>query len=501
MWLVNSIILLLSLFGAFYGYKRKKEWIQELDKQEHKLFFWYPLIQAILSSTKLEQDLLKSNHTQKAIKLFCHSQKAEDQVILYWYQRFATILTVLMIFNVLSLFGTLVNQGDAALMEGRYIERPDYGEGNSEVELNISVTKEKELTDQNSIPDAREVTISVGERRYTQSELEEIFGKVIEYLQENVKGNNPSLESISDNMNLIKTIPGTSITVTWIPKDYKLISSDGSIYNSEVPKEGVNTSITAVLSYYGVKREYEMNLHIQPKEYSEEELFSQKLVEEIKSLSDKTAVDRVLELPSQIENYKLNWKQRSRNTGLNLFILGLAAVLLIWIYGEKQLETRVKKRKEQMLLDYPDVVNKFTLLANAGMTIRQAWIKISEDYTAIQESSPTTKRYLYEEMLITVRELKLGMPEKAAYEQFGKRVGLIPYIKFSALLSQNLIKGTKGFTELLIVEATQAFENRKEAAKRLGEEAGTKLLLPMMALLILVFLIIMIPAFLSFQMQ
>jgi tight adherence protein C len=500
MWLVNSIILLFSLFGAFYGCRRKKEWIQELDKQEHKLFFWYPLIQAILSRSKLEQALLKNNHTQKALKVFCHSQKTEEQVILYWYQRFATILMVLVLFNILSLFGTLVDLGDIALMEGRYIVRPDYGEGSSEVELDVTVTKDQKTDQSSSIPDSQEVTISVGERRYTQSEVEELFSKAINYLQENVRGNNPSLESVSENLNLIKTIPGTSINITWLPKDYKLVSSDGSIYNNEVSNEGVNTSIKAVLSYYGIKKEYEMNLLILPRKYNESELFSQKLVEEIKSLSDKTAVDPLLELPSHIESYKLNWKQRNPDTGLSLFILGMAVALLLWLYGERQLEMRVKKRKEQMLMDYPDIVNKFTLLVNAGMTIRQAWIKISEDYNSKQKGNPSTKRYLYEEMLITVRELKLGMPEKTSYEQFGRRVGLIPYIKFSALLSQNLIKGTKGFTDLLIVEATQAFENRKEAAKRLGEEAGTKLLLPMMALLILVFLIIMIPAFMSFQM-
>jgi hypothetical protein len=102
-------------------------------------------------------------------------------------------------------------------------------------------------------------------------------------------------------------------------------------------------------------------------------------------------------------------------------------------------------------------------------------------------------------MLATTYELKLGVPENKAYEQFGRRTGLIPYIKFSSLISQNLKKGTKGFTELLLHEATQAFENRKESAKRQGEEAGTKLLIPMMLLLVIVFLIIMIPAFMAFQ--
>ena len=49
------------------------------------------------------------------------------------------------------------------------------------------------------------------------------------------------------------------------------------------------------------------------------------------------------------------------------------------------------------------------------------------------------------------------------------------------------------------MEAIQSFENRKSTAKRLGEEAGTKLLMPMLGMLAVVFIIVMIPAFLSMQ--
>jgi hypothetical protein len=45
----------------------------------------------------------------------------------------------------------------------------------------------------------------------------------------------------------------------------------------------------------------------------------------------------------------------------------------------------------------------------------------------------------------------------------------------------------------------EAFEERKETAKRLGEEAGTKLLIPMMIMLVLVLVIIMVPAFQAFK--
>ena len=49
------------------------------------------------------------------------------------------------------------------------------------------------------------------------------------------------------------------------------------------------------------------------------------------------------------------------------------------------------------------------------------------------------------------------------------------------------------------MEAIQSFENRKSAAKRLGEEAGTKLLMPMMGMLMVVLVIVMVPAFLTMQ--
>ena len=48
-------------------------------------------------------------------------------------------------------------------------------------------------------------------------------------------------------------------------------------------------------------------------------------------------------------------------------------------------------------------------------------------------------------------------------------------------------------------ESENALEERKALACKLGEEAGTKMLLPLMMMLGIVIAIIMIPAMLSFQ--
>ena len=71
--------------------------------------------------------------------------------------------------------------------------------------------------------------------------------------------------------------------------------------------------------------------------------------------------------------------------------------------------------------------------------------------------------------------------------------------KLTALLLQNLKKGSSELVGLLHSEAVNAFEIRKSAARKLGEEAGTKMLFPMILSLGVVLVILIVPAWMSFQ--
>ena len=76
---------------------------------------------------------------------------------------------------------------------------------------------------------------------------------------------------------------------------------------------------------------------------------------------------------------------------------------------------------------------------------------------------------------------------------------MIQYMKFANLLVQNLRKGSNSILEALRREAGYALEDRKNMARKLGEEASTKLLLPMMLMLGIVMVLIIIPAYFSFS--
>ena len=82
-------------------------------------------------------------------------------------------------------------------------------------------------------------------------------------------------------------------------------------------------------------------------------------------------------------------------------------------------------------------------------------------------------------MLYTCRELQGGVSEGAAYEHFGKRTGLREYIRLGTLLGQNLKRGNSTLTERLREEAEKSSAESLLRVRRLGEEAGTKLLVPM----------------------
>ena len=131
------------------------------------------------------------------------------------------------------------------------------------------------------------------------------------------------------------------------------------------------------------------------------------------------------------------------------------------------------------------------------MTVKNAWTKMVQNYE--RNKSKTGERIAYAEMCETYHAMQSGVPEAEAYEQFGSRCRVAPYRKLGALLSQNLRKGTKGLMTILLMESIQANEERKSRMKQKAEEAGTKLLIPMFAMLGVVLIMIMIPAFMSMQ--
>ncbi len=165
-------------------------------------------------------------------------------------------------------------------------------------------------------------------------------------------------------------------------------------------------------------------------------------------------------------------------------------------------EQEIKKQEEKKLSEklrksYPWFVNEMLLLLGAGMQVKHIFALMEAECEESMEQGDE-RVPLVKEISRAKYAIDNGMSEEQAYYQLGRRLKLSCYIKLMTLLEQNVTKGTKGLTAIFETEEMAALEERKNMAKRYGEEAGTKLLGPMILLLLVVMLVIMIPAFMSF---
>ena len=200
-------------------------------------------------------------------------------------------------------------------------------------------------------------------------------------------------------------------------------------------------------------------------------------------------------LPDQWEGTRLEWKNPGSDTGTFISFLFLIAGAALFVSKRREERTAQLRRREELLIDYPGVIMKFTLLVQAGMTARNIFRKMAVDY---QRKKGTRTRNVYEEILTVCHEMDSGISEMEAYRRFGERCGQVKYKTFATLLIQNLQKGSRHLADTLEKESVEAWDERKRKARVLGEAASTKLLVPMGLMLLVVMAIIMIPACLSF---
>ena len=130
----------------------------------------------------------------------------------------------------------------------------------------------------------------------------------------------------------------------------------------------------------------------------------------------------------------------------------------------------------------------------AGLAIRNSFLEIAKHYNYLVKNCAQESHPLYEELNTLLNQLGSNVGEGEAYLNFSQRIALRPYSKLISLIEQNRKNGSKDLSRQLHMEMEDAFSVRKNMAKRLGEEAGTKLLLPLILQLFVIMLMILYPA-------
>ena len=398
------------------------------------------------------------------------------------YQRIRQVLLCLGAALVLTLIVWLQGRGNVRTS----LTRPSYGENDREVVLEV-----------NSGDESYEVPVELRSLRYREDEVARKLEEAWQLALTNALGENPDWDHVSRSLNLGSETGVPGIHISWSSKDFSWITSGGEVREVTAESEEPNVLLTATLNYEGSTLEKNVTAHLVPPEHTPRESQIRRFQEALGELLADRDVQEVI-LPDRLAGESVTYPAEGDSSRWLIPGLGILAGVALWLLPGQKRKEALEKREKELEVSYSELIWKLTVLLGAGLTVRGAWERIVGNYQKDLQNGGE-KSVLYEEMQITLNSLSQGVYEEKAYAEFGRRCGLSSYLRLGSLLETNVRQGRRGLLGQMQNEAEEAFQGRLQLARRQGEEASSKLLLPMMILFALVLGILLIPAMFSFR--
>lgn len=411
---------------------------------------------------------------------------------------------------------------DGTLKEGFRLPRSSYGGSKQYITLEVSG-----LTEDTSVP----LDITVSPKRYTEEEADAVFREIYEQLEELVVAEGESFANLQHDLHLMTKLPKYGVQLSWdfypeldpamaeqreaarayYRKYRHLMDSDGTLHNETLSPGTVVTGYLSLIMSTDIVPEnvdgeakylktqyhsapYRIYVGIVPRELSRYEFLLLQLQQAITAEDEGSLGENMLSLPTEIDGQRIYYSEHEDRSYLLLPLLGVIAAMAIYMRQGQARRTEKKQREALLMLDYSELVSKLMVYIGAGLTVRNALETISQHFDALIARGIKADRPLYQELRTMIIQFRRNMPESEIYLSFGRRVNLKPYTKLVSLIEQNRMNGARNLRAMLELEMEDAFEQRKTTARRLGEEAGTKLLLPLFIMLGIVMIIVIVPA-------
>lgn len=353
-------------------------------------------------------------------------------------------------------------------------------------------------------------SLTIRARQYTRQEAAVHAREILDRFPESILGDNTDPGNIRKPLRIQSADRTDPFVLSWESSRYAVMDTDGSVFNSEYAEDQEEKVVlTAILTYAGHRFEKKMDFTVRAPVRDEREKLHEGISRALQDAERESATEDSFRFPPAAQGILLSWREQVEDASAGVLVMAAAACFAAWYMMDSRLREKTLARSRQLAVDYPQLISRIVLYLGAGMSVRNIFFKCASEYSGSRTGTGKPEkrgrqagdtRYLYEEILLVCNELDSGIPETEAYMHFGRRCRSRQYTKLCSLLVQNLRRGNDTLLEILQEEAGNSFEERKNLARELGEEAGTKLLLPMMIMLGVTMLIIIVPAYFGFSM-
>lgn len=432
---------------------------------------------------------LTSDHAEiKNILLRLRPYENKEQMFLLYQKKKKRWMIGLIVVGIVSaLYVHGGSQKEKRLLDGNLLVRNVWDAGNYQVDLNVK-TKEWDHS----------FSYLVKEKAYTREEAEQLYRKFAGELPSLICGGNQTLQEVTEDLKLANAYKDYPFMVSWSSTDQDRVSSRGKVNRKGLEDEGQWVTLHALVREVdtGLEQELTLKVFLAPEKLSEEELFFRRVEESVISMDKVSAQKEIVTLPVSVEGKELAWRETKRDRSIVILLLFGAASLFVGRAMDHDLQKADRKRLKELQKEYPEFAGRLRLYLCAGMTARNAFGRVAQDYA--ERTGKKKRLFLESEMKIACNQLSNGLPEVQVYQEWGARCGEMRYRRLGFLLSVQLKQGNDRLLQLLEQEADVAREDQRNQARKEGEEAGTKLLFPMILILIMVMLLVLLPAYVDF---
>lgn len=188
---------------------------------------------------------------------------------------------------------------------------------------------------------------------------------------------------------------------------------------------------------------------------------------------------------------------------LAMLSLGAVIGLLLPVTKLREPARQAERRRQHIVLALPDMLGKLMLLVGAGETVQRAVARCWNGQAGesertvpkgVRRNRKTPDRPLQEEWGRMVRALENGESFAAAVESFSRRCAVQEVSMFATVMLLHYRKGGDQFALALRELSYSLWEKRKATARMRGEEASSKLVIPLAVIFGLLMIAVAAPA-------
>ena len=401
-------------------------------------------------------------------------------------------LRIAALFVIVLVFAFIMDMSSNAITDNT-LTRNDTGDGDAVYDLVLNA---------DGLDEDYSYQLKVREEQPSEKQANELFTQAKKEIDDSFCEENQSVEQVRGHVIMKDAYASGAVEAEWTLSDYDVVDINGDVnqdaFEEADDEQGKLIRASVELSCGEHRQLYDFSFVVFPDELDAGERLIKGINRHIDSEMSKTGTKK-LTLPDEVDGVKLSWSQEKSNTAAKTAILltisGYSSCSCIFLSFCAVFFFSFFSSTRRTIT----TTSSMAILMGSGMTVEQAWNRITARYLDERKNNDKNIMPAYEEMLVTEREISDGVTGRKAYAGFAERVKLPCYQKIVRIILQSIHKGSKGVCEMLEKESEDAFDERRLLALKLGEEAGTKMLMPMMIMMAIVIAIVIAPAIIDFK--